>query len=110
MHGRRVHYSVGFDLDERARTAIGKLREPDWQHVSDRDGEPRDLDDAGVVELTGLLRTSDGGDELGNWPADMRIICRRERPSAGAQLCALEEADGWRYQLFAVRHEVALCE
>jgi hypothetical protein len=31
----------------------------------------------------------------------MRIICRRERPSAGAQLCALEEADGWRYQLFA---------
>jgi len=24
-----------------------------------------------------------------------------ERPSAGAQLCALEEADGWRYQLFA---------
>ena len=31
----------------------------------------------------------------------MRIFCRRERPSAGAQLCALEEADGWRYQLFA---------
>jgi Transposase DDE domain group 1 len=98
---RRVHYSVGFDLDQRARTAIGKLAESDWQHVTDRDGEPRDLDDAGVVELTGLLRTSIGGDELGNWPADMRIICRRERPSSGAQLCALEEADGWRYQLFA---------
>ena len=31
----------------------------------------------------------------------MRILCRRERPSAGAQLCALEEADGWRYQLVA---------
>ena len=100
-HGRRVHYSVGFDLDERARTAIGKVSGRDWQHVSDRDGEPRDLDDAGVVELTGLLRTSHGGDELANWPADMRIICRRERPSAGAQLCALEGADGWRYQLFA---------
>jgi hypothetical protein len=99
--GRRVHYSVGFDLDVRARTAIGKVAESDWQHVSDRDGEPRDLDDAGVVELTGLLRTSFGGDELGNWPADMRIICRRERPASGAQLCALEEADGWRYQLFA---------
>ena len=54
-----------------------------------------------MVELTGLLRTSHGGDELANWPADMRIFCRRERPSAGAQLCALEEADGWRYQLFA---------
>jgi hypothetical protein len=99
--GRRVHYSVGFDLDQRARTAIGQLSESDWQHVWDNDGEPRDLDDAGVVELTGLLRTSVGGDELGNWPPDMRIGCRRERPSAGAQLCALEETDGWRYQLFA---------
>ena len=104
VHGRRVHYSVGFDLDARARAAIGQLRESDWQHVWDRDGEPRDLDGdhaAGVVELTGLLRTSVGGDTLPNWPADMRIYCRRERPSAGAQLCALEEADGWRYQLFA---------
>jgi hypothetical protein len=99
-----VHYSVGFDLDARARAAIGQLRESDWQHVWDRDGEPRDLDGdhaAGVVELTGLLRTCPGGDELANWPPDMRILCRRERPSAGAQLCALEEADGWRYQLVA---------
>jgi hypothetical protein len=99
--GRRVHYSVGFDLDARARAAIAKVTGSDWQHVSDRDGEPRDLDDAGVVELTGRQRASVGGDELRNWPADMRIICRRERPSAGAQLCALEETDGWRYQLFA---------
>jgi len=104
VHGRRVHYSVGFDLDARARAAIGRLRASDWQHVWDRDGEPRDLDGdhaAGVVELTGLLRTSAGGDQLTSWPADMRVYCRRERPSAGAQLCALEEADGWRYQLFA---------
>ena len=101
------------DLDQRARIAIGKIVESDRQHVTDRDGEPRDLDGdhgAGVVELTGLLRTSVGGDELGNWPADMRILCRRERPSSGAQLCALEETDGWRYQLFAVRHEVALVQ
>jgi hypothetical protein len=33
VHGRRVHYSVGFDLDHRARAAIGRLRETDWQHV-----------------------------------------------------------------------------
>ena len=31
----------------------------------------------------------------------MRVICRRERPSAGAQLSLLEQAHGWRYQLFA---------
>jgi Transposase DDE domain group 1 len=104
VHGRRVHYSVGFDLDHRARAAIAHIEEGDWQHIWDRDGEPRERDGehgAGVVELTGLLRTSHGGDELENWPVDMRILCRRERPSAGAQLCALEEADGWRYQLVA---------
>jgi len=104
VHGRRVHYSVGFDLDARARTAIGQVPERDWQHVWNREGVPRPLDGddgAGVVELTGLLRTSHGGDQLENWPTDMRIIVRRERPSAGAQLCALEEADGWRYQLLA---------
>ena len=31
----------------------------------------------------------------------MRIICRRERPSSGAQLSLMEQADGWRYQLIA---------
>ncbi|MGH3567690.1 MAG: transposase [Pseudonocardia sp.] len=98
---RRVHYSVGFDLDHRGRTAIGKVPEQVWDQVWDRDGAPRDPDDAGVVELTGLLRASVGGDALANWPADMRIFCRRERPGSGAQLCALEETDGWRYQLCA---------
>ena len=99
--GRRVHYSVGFDLDARGRTAISQLCGADWDQVLDHRGKPRDPDDAGVAELTGLLRRSVGGDRLANWPADMRIICRRERPSSGAQLSLMEEADGWRYQLIA---------
>lgn len=99
--GRRVHYSVGFDFDERARTAITQVPTTAWQVVSDTDGNPRDLDDAGVVELTGLLREHPKGDQLANWPADMRIICRRERPSSGAQLSLFEAADGWRYQPIA---------
>ena len=99
--GRRVHYSVGFDLDHRGRTAIGQLSESDWDQVLDHRGRPRDPDDAGVTELTGLLRRSADGDRLPNWPTDMRIICRRERPSSGAQLSLMEEADGWRYQLVA---------
>ena len=99
--GRRVHYSVGFDLDARARTAIGRLSDTDWDQVLDHRGRPRDPDDAGVAELTGLLRRSVGGDRLATWPPDMRIICRRERPSSGAQLSLIEQADGWRYQLIA---------
>jgi hypothetical protein len=95
--GRRVHYSVGFDLDARGRAAIGQLSDSDWDQVLDHRGRPRDPDDAGVTELTGLLRRSAGGDRLANWPADMRIMCRRERPSSGAQLSLMEQADGWRY-------------
>jgi hypothetical protein len=99
--GRRVHYSVGFDCGARARTAINQVPTTAWQAVSDTEGNPRDRDDAGVVELTGLLREHPHGDQLANWPADMRVICRRERPSAGAQLSLFEAADGWRYQLIA---------
>jgi hypothetical protein len=102
--GRRVHYSVGFDLDERARTAITKVPKTAWAHVLNTDGTPRDLKDAGVVELTALLRDRPealGGDALKDWPPGMRIIVRRERPHPGAQLSLFEEADGWRYQLFA---------
>jgi len=84
-----------------APAAISQVPHGAWAHVLDAKGEPRDLDDAGVAELTGLLRHSVGGDQLGNWPPDMRVICRRERPLAGAQLSLLEEADGWRYQPFA---------
>lgn len=99
--GRKVHYSVGFDLDARARTAIGLVPHDAWQHVLDTDGTARDPKDAGVVELTALMRESHGGDVLKSWPKDMRIIARREKPHPGAQLSVFEEADGWRYQLFA---------
>jgi len=103
--GRRVHYSVGFDLDHRGRTAIGKVPEHVWEQVCDRDGEPRDPDNAGVVELTRLLRASAGGDVLANWPGDMRIICRRERPGAGAQLCATNTPRG-QVAFLEARHRV----
>jgi hypothetical protein len=99
--GRKVHYSVGFDLDARARKVIHLVPETLWQNVINTDGSARDLKDAGVVELTGLMRESVGGDVLKTWPSDMRVIVRRERPHAGAQLSLFEEADGWRYQLFA---------
>jgi hypothetical protein len=69
--------------------------------VLDTAGEPRGLDEAGVVELTALLRRHPDGDQLASWPTDLRIICRREKPHPGAQLSLFEQADGWRYQLLA---------
>src|SRR5512135_963868 len=54
--GWSVAYSVGFDLDERARTAIGRTPEDVWSPALDPAGDPRE--DAQVAELTGLLRES----------------------------------------------------
>jgi Transposase DDE domain group 1 len=98
---RRVHYSIGWELGARERAAIGRVPSTAWDHVLDGDGAPRDLGEAGVVELTALLREHPAGDQLENWPTDLRIIARREKPHPGAQLSLFEEADGWRYQLLA---------
>ena len=101
--GRRVHYSVGFDLDERARTAITRVPKTVWEAVCDTDGQPRDPDDAGVAELTGLLRGSIYGDLLGNWPTDMRVISPPGTPQRrGAALAA---GGGRRVALPADRHQ-----
>jgi hypothetical protein len=96
-----VHYSIGWDLGGRERTAIGRVPKTVWDQVLDTDGKPRSLDEAGVVELTALLREHPDGSQLASWPQDLRIICRREKPHPGAQLSLFEQADGWRYQLLA---------
>lgn len=98
---RKAHYSIGWELGARERTTIGWVPTSAWGAVLGSDGAPRDLDEAGVVELTALLREVPGGDQLANWPKDLRIICRREKPHPGAQLSLFEAADGWRYQLVA---------
>jgi DDE family transposase len=99
--GYRVHYSIGWELGDRERAAIGRVPTSAWAAVLDTDGAPRDLAKAGVVELTALLREHPEGDQLATWPADLRIVCRREKPHPGAQLSLFEQLDGWRYQLLA---------
>ena len=97
--GRSVGYSVGFDLNERARVAIGQLPECGWEPALDADGDARD--DAAVTELTGLLRKSVDGDKLAGWPAAMRVLVRREKIEQGTQLSLFEQLNGYRYQLSA---------
>jgi len=98
---RTVQYSIGWDLGARERAAIGRVPKHAWDHVLDSNGHPRGLDEASVVELTALLREHPDDDQLANWPKDLRIICRREKPHPGAQLSLFEQIDGWRYQLLA---------
>ena len=97
--GRRVEYSIGFDLDDRARRAITRLGAHGWEPALDADGKPRT--DAHVAELTGLLRQSAGGDQLSQWPDDLRVIVRREPIPVGMQVSLFEAHDGYRYQIVA---------
>jgi hypothetical protein len=99
QQGWSVAYSVGFDLDERARAAIALMPDNGWEPALDAAGDPRG--DAAVAELTGLLRDSAGGDQLKGWPADMRILVRREQIEEGRQLSLFEQLNGYRYQLVA---------
>jgi len=73
--GRRVEYSIGWPVDTRTLTAIGGLREHDWGPSLAADGTVEA--GAQVVDLTGVLRTGLGGDQLGDWPDDLRIFGRR---------------------------------
>jgi hypothetical protein len=91
----RTEFSVGWPVTERERTAIGRLPEKAWTDAIDADGRHRD--GAHVAELTGLLPAG----TLTDYPPGTRVIIRRERPHPGAQLDALEERDGWRYQCIA---------
>jgi Transposase DDE domain group 1 len=97
--GHQAHYSAGFDFDERIRAVLPRLPETAWTPALDADGTQRP--DAQVAELTGLLRHSAGGDRLAGWPADMRILIRRENPHPGAQLTLFEQHEGKRYQVTA---------
>lgn len=94
--GRKVGYSIGFDLDARARTAITTLPATAWEPALDAAGE-----DAAVADLTGVLRHSHAGDQLSSWPGDMRVIAGREPIAAGKQVCLFEQLDGYRYQVIA---------
>ena len=107
--GHQVIYSVGFDLDERARTAVAAMPAAGWDTAIDADGHPRigPADDGGdevkaqVAEITGLLRHSAGGDRFAGWPTDLRFFARREKPHPGAQLSLFEQHEGWRHQIIA---------
>ena len=80
-HGRRgraVEYSVGFAITQAVRDAISLVPKDAWSVALDADGGVREHAD--VVEITGLLPDS----IRDAWPADMRVIIRREHPHPGA--------------------------
>ena len=116
--GYEVTYSVGWELGKREKAVLRLVPEHAWEAAVDAHGKVRErradgacaddrcghracwIEEAHVIELTGLLREGPAGDQLEAWPETMRVFARRERPHPGAQLTLFEAEDGWRYSLW----------
>lgn len=86
-----IRFSVGYEVDERVREALGELPSSAWQSAIDADGKKRD--GAQVAELTDDV-------DLSAWPKGTRLIVRRERPHPGAQLSVFDCEAGYRHTAF----------
>jgi DDE family transposase len=93
--GRRVEYSVGFDVDEAVRAAVRTVRKDCWvPGLDNTDGCVRD--DMDAAEITALMR--ERLDRTG-WPRNMRVIVRRRTLAAG-EIPTLFHLDGYKYSAF----------
>jgi Transposase DDE domain group 1 len=93
--GRRVQYSVGFDVDAHVRAAALAMGADWWQPcLSNTTGDT--VDGLECVEITDRLR-----ERLSDldWPDGMRLIVRR-RPLFDFEQPTLFDTCGWRYSAF----------
>lgn len=91
-----MQYSVGFDLDERVRTAIGQTPEQVWEAALDAAGKARE--DAQVAEgdrAAAAQYRRRPARHLAGRDADPGAV-RREEIETGAQLWLFEQANGYR--------------
>jgi len=91
-----IRFSVGYEVDERVREALGELSSSAWQSAIDAGGEVRE--GAQVAELTDRV-------DLSAWPEGTRLIVRRERPHPGAQLSVFDCEVGYRHTAFITDQE-----
>lgn len=100
---RRVRWVTGWAINTTDEQAIALLPEKVWTAALRQDGEVHKIKGSDgqwltyqVAELTGLR-------DLTGWPAGMRLIVRRVKPSRpdAKKLTAFEKRTGWRYQIVA---------
>jgi hypothetical protein len=99
--GLGLTYSVGFAAHDAVKAAVEAIPEQAWRAAVDGDGQPRE--GAQVAELTAWMPTPVRNQHRPahqQWPTNMRVIARRERPHPGAQL-RLTDHNGWRITCFA---------
>ena len=95
---RTVLFTCGWAITAADEQAIGLLPAAAWQAAVDQDGAVQQ--DKHVAEITRLTSRA------GNWPAGLRWIVRRTKPSRrqARNLTAFERATGWRYSIIVHQH------
>jgi hypothetical protein len=90
---RTVLFTSGWMITAADEEAIRLLPATAWQTAVDQDGAVQE--DKHVAEITDLLSRAAA------WPAGLRWIVRRTRPSRrqARNLTAFERATGWRYSI-----------
>jgi Transposase DDE domain group 1 len=90
---KAVLFTCGWMITEADEAAIMQLPVSAWKPGITQDGEIEE--DKDVAEITHLMSRA------GNWPAGLRWIVRRVRPSRRqmANLTAYEKKTGWRYSI-----------
>ena len=86
-------FTCGWTITESDEAAIMAVPEEAWKPGITQDG--RAEDDKDVAEITDLLARA------GNWPAGLRWIARRVKPSRRHRknLTAYEKKTGWKYSI-----------
>jgi hypothetical protein len=90
---KRVLFTCGWMITAADEAAIMQLPEDAWKPGITQDGTTED--DKEVAEITHLMSRA------GNWPAGLRWIVRRVKPSRRQMpnLTAYEKKTGWRYSI-----------
>ena len=90
---RSVLFTCGWMITGADEDAIGQVPAAAWKPGIGQDGAVEE--DKAVVEITHLMSRA------GNWPAGLRWIARRAKPSRRqmGNLTAYEKKTGWRYSI-----------
>jgi hypothetical protein len=93
---RQVRFVIGHQLTVDIASVLVNLPKQAWSPAITADGSDW-REHAEVTEITHLV--SNIFDATRAWPAELRMIARRELPHPGAQL-TFTDVDGHRYQVF----------
>jgi hypothetical protein len=100
---RRVRWVTGWAINEADEQAIALLPENVWTGALRQDGQVHEIKGPDGEWLSYQVAEITGVRDLTGWPAGMRLIVRRVKPSRrdAKKLTAFEKRTGWRYQIVA---------